>query len=256
MARLAEIAFALPDSAASGVFLRDIRRLLADVPYAVADAAGSVTLTPPAPAAARPVTVIRLAEVPAPEVTLDIGVSLGVSGSGAVPHRDDVELADLIKRLAGHVRRVDHTGVSVPVPDGEWAALVRKVASGAAMYRYPTGEPWPFVLPATSAELETGIRDFVVGREPRFELVHDPRAAYPTWQFALWTTLTRSELEVMFPAPYGIAFPGLEDVFRAVYVRHPWRGLAVRCDLCFAVEDGPSSWETGEWLVSAGGRIR
>ncbi|MET8151554.1 hypothetical protein ACIBSW_24490 [Actinoplanes sp. NPDC049668] len=259
MTRLGEIAYRLPDSPESGQFLRNMRRLLADVPYACGGPADSVVLTPPAPVAARPVTTFRSAEVPAPEVALDIGRVIAPRGGGPVPHRDGVELTDLIQRLAGHVRRVDHTGVNLParsVSTQEWDALVHDVASATAMYGYPTGEQWPFVLPSTTGELATDIRDFVVGREPRFELVHDSWASHPTWQFALWTTLTRTELEKLFPAPYGIALPGLEDVFRSVYLRPVWPDLELRFDLCFAIADGPSDWETGEWLVTAGGRIR
>jgi hypothetical protein len=117
-------------------------------------------------------------------------------------------------------------------------------------------EEWPFVLPSTPGELRDDIRDSVVGREPRFELVHDEWLTRTQWQFALWTDLTRAELERLFPEPEGITFPGLEEVFRVVPVRHPWPGPGIRFDLCYRVEDGPSDWETGEWLVTEGGRIR
>lgn len=259
MDRLEEVAFRLPDSPQSRQFLRDMRRLLEHVPYASSDAAGGLVLTPPAPVAARPVTMLRLADVPAPEVALDIGRIIGLRGSGPAPRRDGVGLTDLIQRLDGHVRRVDHTGVNLPgrsVPTEEWDDLVHDIASAAAMYRYPTGEQWPFVLPSTVGELNTDILDFVVGREPRFELVYDPWDSHTTWQFALWTTLTRVDLEESFPTPFGIALPGLEDIFRTVYIRHPWPNLDIRFDLCFRIEDGPSNWETGEWLVTEGGRIR
>jgi hypothetical protein len=168
-------------------------------------------------------------------------------------------LADLAHRLARHVRGVDHTGVNLPaefVSADEWQALVRDLAATAAMFRYPSGEPWPFILPATSAELATDIREFVIGREPRFELVHDGWSSYTTWQFALWTTLTRAELEKLIPAPWGTALPGLEDIFRTVYVHHACPNLEMRFDLCFRTGDTPSTWETGEWLVTEGGRIR
>jgi hypothetical protein len=124
------------------------------------------------------------------------------------------------------------------------------------MYRYPTGEEWPFVLPSTTDEILGDIRDFVVGREPRFELVYDKGLAQTEWQFALWTDLTRAELELLFPEPEGITFPGLEEIFRVVPVIHPWPGLGIRFDLCYRIDDGPSDWETGEWLVTEGGRIR
>ncbi|GIE76601.1 hypothetical protein Aph02nite_25510 [Actinoplanes philippinensis] len=258
MARLTEIAFCLPATPLSEKFISDLRTLLADVAYATSSPTDSLTLTPPAPSAALPVTVFRLVDRSAPEVTLDIGRTIGVLGSDLVPDRDRVELADLAERLAGSVKRIDHTGVNLPaqvVLTQEWDCLVQDIAASAAMYRYP-GEPWPFVLPSTGMELENDIHDFVVGREPRFELVHDTWNPYTTWQIALWTTLTRTELEQLFPDPVGIAIPGLEEFFRTVFVQHSWPNLEIRFDLCFRVDDGPSDWETGEWLVTQGGRIR
>ncbi|TDO32882.1 hypothetical protein [Paractinoplanes brasiliensis] len=259
MARLTEIAFCLPTTSPSQQFIRDLRRLLADVAYATSGPADSLILTPPAPVSARPITVVRLADVAAPQVALDIGRTIGLAGSGPTPRRDHVELADLADRLAGSVGRIDHTGVNLPsqaVSTEEWDGLVQDIAASAAMYRYPTGEQWPFVLPSTSAELMADIRDFLVGREPRFELVHDTWYPYTTWQFALWTTLTRTELEELFPDPVGISIPGLEDIFRTVYIRHSWSDLEIRFDLCFRIPDSPSDWETGEWLVKHGGRIK
>lgn len=253
MRRLEEITFRLPGSPEAAAFLRGVRDLLAGVPYAAADAAGGLVLTPPVPAAARPVTRMRLADVPAPEVALGDVRTLGRSGDAG--DRDRLDLADLTSRLAGHVPRVDHTGVNLSITAGEWDDLVRDVAAGTTMYRYPSGEPWPFVLPSTDEEFGTDIGAFVVGREPRFELVHDTWSGHTTWQFALWTSLSRPALEELFPAPHGISLPGLEDIFRTVFVRHPWSGLEVRFDLCFAHE-GPNDWETGEWLVTAGGRMR
>ncbi|SDT55432.1 hypothetical protein SAMN04489716_4480 [Actinoplanes derwentensis] len=254
-----EIAFCLPAASSSQQFIRDLRRLLADVAYASNGPADSLILKPPAPVSACPVTVVRLADVTAPEVALDIGRTIGLAGSGHTPHRVNIELADLADCLAGNVGRIDHAGVNLPsqaVSVKEWDSLVQDIAASAAMYRYPTGEQWPFVLPSTGMELKTDIRDFIVGREPRFELVYDPWYPYTTWQFALWTKLTRTELEQLFPDPVGIAIPGLEDIFRTVYVQHSWPDLEIRFDLCFRVDDSPSDWETGEWLVKQGGRIR
>jgi hypothetical protein len=60
----------------------------------------------------------------------------------------------------------------------------------------------------------------------------------------------------MFPEPEGTTFPELEEIFRVVPVLSPWPGLDVRFDLCYRIDNGPSDWETGEWLVTEGGRIR
>jgi hypothetical protein len=261
MDRLSEIAYLLPATPGSHGFLGELRSLLADVPYADA-APDRLTLTPPRPAGARPVTTFRLADVAVPEVAFDTGHSIGVSGGDAAEPRTltaRVAPAELTRRLAGHVRRVDHTGVNLPAcatPPESWQALVHGLAATSTMYRYPTGEEWPFVLPSTQDEVLGDIGDFMVGREPRFELVHDQWVTQTLWQFALWTDLTRAELERLFPEPEGITPTGLEDVFRVVPVLSPWPELGIRFDLCFRPEEGPNPWETGEWLVTEGGRIR
>jgi hypothetical protein len=257
--RLAEIVFRIPDSPSSRQFLDDLAELLADVSYASNHSPGSLTLTPMKPFAARPATAFLVADVPAPEIVFGRCGTIGLPGEGLLPHRDRMRLADVTRRVAGSITRVDHTGVNLPshsMSTAEWTALVRKLAAATTMYRYPTGEQWPFILPSTVEELATDIHDFVVGREPRFELVHDPWCRRTTWQFALWTTLARSELENLFPAPVGIALPGLEEIFRTVYIQSPWPDLEIRLDLCFRVDDGQSAWETGQWLVTEGGRIR
>lgn len=264
MARLSEITFLLPATPGSRGFLDELRSLLAEVPYAgpAGTAADHLTLTPPRPADARPVTTLRLADVPAPGIAFDTGQFIDVRVADTPDARTapaGVAVADLTRRLAGHVRRVDHTGVNLPASATtreQWQDFVQSLAAVSTTYRYPTGEEWPFVLPSTPDELRDDIHDFVVGREPRFELVHDERATRTQWQFALWTDLTRAELELLFPEPEGLVFPGLEDVFRVVPVRSPWPDLGVRFDLCYRLDDGPSDWETGEWLVTEGGRIR
>lgn len=111
--------------------------------------------------------------------------------------------------------------------------------------------------PATQSEFETDITSFVAGREPRFELVYDDYVHFPLYQFALETDLTRSELETRFPQPYGYAIPGLEPIFRSVFIFHPWPGFGIRFDLYYRDDsETPGDWETGEWLVKEGGRMR
>ncbi|GAB3138127.1 hypothetical protein GCM10027290_05180 [Micromonospora sonneratiae] len=268
--RLLEIVFSLPRNPRSRTFLSQLRTLLADVAYAGpaetenvrGDAVDRLILTPPNPADARPVTTFELADTSAPQVVFDTGQTIGIQADDTsdtpVPPAL-VELSELTHRLAGHIRRVDHTGVNLPAdhttPE-QWRNLVNGLASASTMYRYPSGEEWPFILPSTSDELVGDIRTFVTGREPRFELVYDRWSRKTTWQFALWTDLTRTELERLFPGPEGTTIGGLEEIFRVVAVQSPWPGLGIRFDLCYRIEDSPSDWETGEWLVTEGGRIR
>jgi hypothetical protein len=154
-----------------------------------------------------------------------------------------------------------NAGVNLPaasVRQQQWDDLITNLAARSNMYRYPTGEPWPFVIPATEAEYEDDIRHFVPGRPPKFELVYDAYLPMDTivLQFDLATTLSRAELERRFPAPYGLGLPGLEEYFRSVYAQHPWSNLAIRLDVNYAPTGDKDEEGFDAWLVREGGRIR
>ena len=195
------------------------------------------------------------------------GLTLISDGTTVYECRSAEEVVDLLQggqgvfgiAIGGACREIEGTLTNLPAdhttPE-QWRNLVSGLASASTMYRYPSGEEWPFILPSTSDELVGDIRTFVTGREPRFELVYDRWSRKTTWQFALWTDLTRTELERLFPGPEGTTIGGLEEIFRVVAVQSPWPGLGIRFDLCYRIEDSPSDWETGEWLVTEGGRIR
>ena len=173
--------------------------------------------------------------------------------------KDVLTLEQFYERLSGHLARVDHLGVNLPsnrISRENWHDLLSKLANQTNLYRYPDNFEWPFVIPATRAEFDNDITSFEAGREPRFELVYDDYANYPLYQFALETDLVQVELERLFPRPYGYAIPGLDHIFRSVYIFHPWPGFGIRFDLYYRTDSKtPGDWETGEWLVKAGGRI-
>lgn len=165
---------------------------------------------------------------------------------------------ELAKRLKGHITRIDHTGLNLPsalVTPEVWQQVVQKIAKSANLYKYPTGEDWPFILPVTKTEYNADITDFVVGREPRFELVYDMYSPVVTIQIDIETDLSRSEVERLLPEPYGISFPDLADFFRTAYVHHSWLGLAIRFDIRFKNDKLDGDWKTGKWLIKDGGRI-
>lgn len=170
-----------------------------------------------------------------------------------------LSITELCNRLRGHVARIDHSGVNLPsalVSRVNWERFVSQLANNCNLYRYPTGDDWPFILPATNEEFAHGIKAFPIGREPKFELVYDTFSPVPTIQIDIETDLLRSDIEQLFPDPYGTSFPDLADYFRTVYVDHEWPGLAIRFDLRFRNDNPSGDWETGKWLVKAGGRLQ
>lgn len=179
--------------------------------------------------------------------------------SGKIEKQTIFPIGEFTQKISGHIIRIDHTGVNIPaikLSKAEWEEFIRKLAKTTALYRYPTGEDWPFVLPSTQIEYETSIRDFVLGREPKFELVYDHYTSLPTFQFDIETDLTKQEVEKLFPAPIGVSFSGLEEFFRAVYVSSPWETIQIRFDVRFKDDNKDNNWVTGKWLVEEGGRIK
>jgi hypothetical protein len=276
LGRVRRVTYRFPEQdTGAGVFMAALLALLAPA-AGVRVVGASAHLEPTAPAGALPTTTLTLGPITRPEIvfeteqSLDLPLAALLLRSNAARPDDGVPrvvigserplclpLATIAERLTRHVSHIDHTGVNLPtalVGDEQWENLLRVLAGGAALYRYPGGQPWPFIIPATGEELRDEIRAFPVGRTPKFELVHDALATMPVLQFALGTDLSRGELELRLPEPHGVAFPDLGHIFRAVYVEHPWQGLIIRLDLYYA---GPSTaWDTGEWLVASGGRVR
>ncbi len=168
-----------------------------------------------------------------------------------------ISIFDFYDKVKGHIVRIDHAGINIPssLTKGKWDLLIKTIAKITAMYNYPTGEDWPFILPSTKEEYESDIANFQIGREPKFELVYDQYGRIPTIQFDIGTDLTQKEVEGLFPDPIGQSFKGLEAFFRAVYVFSPYANLSIRFDIRFNGKNMEDEWSTGKWLVEEGKRI-
>lgn len=165
---------------------------------------------------------------------------------------------ELMIRFRNHIVRLTHTGVNIPTQycsEEEFEILKRTLGSISNIYNYPNKEPWPFILPSTEKEFQTEITDFQLGREPSFELVLEEYSSIPILQIDIETDLEREEVEKLLPEPYGMAFPGLQEYFRSVFIYHGWRGMNIRFDLRYKNDD-PGDWDTGKWLVEEQGRIK
>ncbi len=134
-----------------------------------------------------------------------------------------------------------------------WDRLLQDLATVCNLYSYPTGEDFPFILPAEEDEFLGEIKRFAAARGPKFELTYG-YTQLPTLQFSLDTNLSRAEAEALLPAPVGFNLPGV-DTFRSALLTHPWPGLEVRLDFNFQTDGGPTAWDTGEWLVREGRRL-
>jgi hypothetical protein len=191
---------------------------------------------------------------------LDRPFSLGYTSEHSTSvHEDAITIEQLYSLLKGRLIGMDHAGVNIPTASmrpSEWTVMLSELMKMANLYRYP-GEDWPFILPAEEEEFLSDITDFSIKRTPKFELVYDTYTKCPIFQFALETTFSRDESEKLFPEPVGFEIPGLGEIFRSIFIRHPWEGqIAIRFDLYhIPTSQELSDWETGEWLVVNGGRM-
>lgn len=274
-------------------FFQSLSDLLLQLPNAKLQRDRGIEITASQPANALPVTTFAQSEVPFPQIHFDVATELSldlgnlrinpktsgykIEGKGftQIESKQDslgayyelqtpshtifrLPTEELVSRLKGHIVRIDHTGLNIPsalVSTKAWQQFIHDVAEDSNLYKYPTGEDWPFILPATLAEYEAEITSFVVGREPKFEFVYDTYSPVPTIQIDIETDLTRPQVEKLFPEPYGVSFPELANYFRTVYVHHDWRGLDIRFDIRFKNDEPDGDWETGKWLVTEGGRV-
>ena len=69
------------------------------------------------------------------------------------------------------------------------------------------------------------------------------------------TDLSREYVEAYFPSQYGTNLPGV-TTYRTVYIDNPWPGLLMRFDLTYFAGSELTDWDSGEWLVKQGLRVR
>ncbi len=173
---------------------------------------------------------------------------------------ESLPIHELYHLLVNNLTGIDHAGVNLPTalfPHSQWNQLLSDLSEECNLYNYPE-QDWPFIIPADEKEFLSDITDFTNKRTPKFEFVHDSYTTQPIFQFALETTLTQQQTEILFPGPSGFAIPGLDHIFRSVFVQSPWsEHLKIRVDLYYlSAETSLSDWETGEWLIKNGGRYQ
>ena len=164
-----------------------------------------------------------------------------------------LHINDVSHKLSGHIKRIDHTGINLPTAlfdELEYKNLSDYFSSNGNMYSYPTGEPWPFLLPVTEYEHENEITNFKILREPRFEFVYDKYTDIVGIQIDIETDLSKNEIEDLFPKDQGVYYDGC--TFKAIYLDYS-ENLDIRLDVRYKSTYG--DWESGEWLVSEGRRM-
>jgi hypothetical protein len=126
---------------------------------------------------------------------------------------------------------VDHVGFNLPwFSKGLHPAIIhlrQKLSSSCLYHRYPTGEPWDFILPGDEQEI-TGCKEvgYSVVRKPKFELVSFDKASTPLIQFDVSVCAGFDIFSQLFPE----ALIDLEFKNAWVYLQNPYQ-----VDICMVI---------------------
>ena len=197
--------------------------------------------------ASMPSIVFELASVSIPTVVFVLGdrrIEIEISNKTGQERRSPEVYAPIaieaaIQRMDGlELARLDHVGFNLPWFDGvhpDVQMLRRELALCAAYYRFPTGEQWDFILPATRDEIHASTIDLEQDRHPKLEIVSFDKASTPLVQVDFSVEgQTYEGLVQRFPE--GLADTTLRNVW--VYLENPC-GI----DICLVVgEHGGKDW--------------
>jgi len=148
----------------------------------------------------------------------------------------------VIRRLAEAgwtITGLDHIGFNLPWFESgvhpRIADLRRRLAAACLYHVYPTGEPWDFILPGDTEEIESRRPvDYSAVRRPKFELVSFDGASTPLVQIDLGVTAPYEEFSRLFPE--AMNDPDFRNIW--VYLETPYS-----IDVCL-VMNGPFH---GDW---------
>jgi len=149
-----------------------------------------------------------------------------------------IDVEDFVGRMS-HLEtvRLDHVGFDLPWFDGvhpDILMLRRELGGRSAYYRFPTGEEWDFILPASPDEIRNNTLDLGKDRHPKLEIVSFEKSSTPLIQLDFSVRETFEALVSSFPE--GIVDRGAKNVW--VYVAN-----AYGIDVCFVIGEH----QDGDW---------
>lgn len=159
-----------------------------------------------------------------------------------------------LNKMTGNVRELNHSGINFSpshINQNDYKLLKKELCKRSNLYNYPSGEEWPFIIPATKDEFASDIKDESINRNPKFEIVHSEFNTRPVIQLDVASKLTKEEVFDLFPDPYGVSYDGLEDFFRSVFIDVDWGRVLLRFDIGF----GRGGLDFGYWMIKEGGRV-
>ena len=153
-----------------------------------------------------------------------------------------IEIDDFKSRLDKFgitITKIDHIGFNLPWFKNHIHPEIidlRKALSLKSFYHtYPTGEPWDFILPATTDEIIGNQKaNYKKIRKPKFEIVSFNKSSIPIIQFDVCCSIKKESLKTYFPE--GIYDEHLHNSW--IYLKNP-----TQIDICLVIgEDYEGDW--------------
>jgi hypothetical protein len=134
---------------------------------------------------------------------------------------------------------IDHMGFNLPwFSPGLHPKILElrdKLASRCLYHRYPSGEPWDFILPGDLDEIHNRAAvDYDLVRKPKFELVSFDKASIPLVQLDLGVNTGYPEFQRLFPE----ALDDSEFKNIWIYLENPYQ-----VDVCLVINE----YQAGDW---------
>lgn len=173
---------------------------------------------------------------------LSVKVENSTSVSKPSPHSyQHLSVATVTQRIATSAVRligIDHVGFNLP-----WFSssdvhprilqLRNKLSSRCLYHRFPTGEPWDFIIPGDTDEIANRKAvDYTRARWPKFELVSFNKASTPLIQFDVGVDLGYESFSLLFPE--SLNDPDFKNVW--VYLETPYP-----VDVCLVINEFTAS---------------
>jgi hypothetical protein len=173
--------------------------------------------------------------------TVEVENSTGVRKQSPHIYRP-LGIEEVARRLASagiSPAGVDHMGVNLPwFEPGLHPRILRlreKFSAACLYHRYPTGEPWDFILPGDRDEI-SGRKPVDYGRvrRPKFELVSFEKSSTPIVQIDLGINRKFEDFLPLFPE--ALADPEFRNIW--VYLENPHA-----IDICLVMNE----YSEGDW---------
>jgi hypothetical protein len=122
-------------------------------------------------------------------------------------------------RLVG----IDHMGCNLPWFSAGWhpriSQLRQELSARCLYHRFPTGEPWDFIIPGDKEEIaKRKDIDYNTVRRPKFELVSFDNASTPLIQFDVGVNASYERFVALFPE--ALNDPEFRNVW--IYLESPY----------------------------------